>query len=107
MEWTTEKPADPIEVRIYTGADGDFTLYEDENDSYRYEKGVHATIAMHWDDGAKTLTIGAREGSFPGMLAERTFRVVLVGKGRGVGIGESEKAEATVKYNGEKLVVKP
>jgi alpha-D-xyloside xylohydrolase len=100
MEWTAEKPADPIELRIYPGADGNFTLYEDENDSYRYEKGVHATIALHWDDAARKLTLGAREGSFPGMLAERTFRVVLVGKSHGVGIDESAKADATVKYNG-------
>jgi alpha-D-xyloside xylohydrolase len=102
MEWTTEKPADPIELRIYPGADGDFVLYEDENDSYRYEKGAHATIALHWDDAAKALTLGARQGSFPGMLAERTFRVVLVGKDHGVGIGETAKAEATVKYTGAK-----
>jgi alpha-D-xyloside xylohydrolase len=107
MEWTTEKPADPIELRIYPGADGDFTLYEDENDSYRYEKGAHATIALHWDDGARTLTLGAREGSFPGMLAERTFRVVLVNKGHGVGIGESETPEVSVAYKGEKMAVKP
>jgi len=102
MEWTTEKPADPIELRIYPGADGDFTLYEDENDSYRYEKGAYSTIALHWDDAARTLTLGARQGSFPGMLAQRTFRIVLVGKDHGVGIGETAKAEATVKYTGAK-----
>jgi alpha-D-xyloside xylohydrolase len=102
MEWTTEKPADPIELRIYPGADGDFTLYEDENDSYRYEKGARATIDLHWDDGAKTLTLGTREGSFPGMLQERTFRVVVVGSGHGTGIEESDKAEATVSYKGIK-----
>jgi len=107
MEWATEKPADPIELRIYGGADGDFNFYEDENDSYRYEKGAHATIALHWDDGAKTLTIGAREGSFPGMLAQHTFRLVVVGKGHGVGIQESEAAEATVVYKGEKMAVRP
>ena len=107
MEWTTEKPEDPIELRIYPGADGDFTLYEDENDGYDYEKGVHATIGLHWDDGAKTLTIGAREGSFPGMLEKRTFRVVVVGAGHGTGIAASEKADKTVAYSGEKAVVKP
>jgi alpha-D-xyloside xylohydrolase len=107
MEWATQKPADPIELRVYPGADGDFVFYEDENDSYRYEKGAHATVALHWDDAAKTLTLGAREGSFPGMLAEHTFRVVLVSKGLGVGIGESTTAEKTVIYKGAKLVVKP
>jgi alpha-D-xyloside xylohydrolase len=62
---------------------------------------------VHWDDGAKTLTVGAREGSFPGLLTERTFRVVVVGSGHGVGIEESEKAEAEIKYKGEKLAVTP
>jgi alpha-D-xyloside xylohydrolase len=107
MEWTTEKPADPIELRIYPGADGDFVLYEDQNDGYAYEKGAHTTIALRWDEGAKTLTIGAREGSFPGMLKERTFRVVVVGKGHGVGIRESEKVEVEVRYDGGNLVLKP
>jgi len=102
MEWSTEKPADLIELRIYTGADGDFTLYEDQNDGYAYEKGVHATIAMHWDDAAKTLTIGARQGSFPGMLPQRTFRIVLVTKNRGVAIGETVTEDKTVTYMGAK-----
>jgi alpha-D-xyloside xylohydrolase len=96
MEWATQKTEDPIELRVYPGADGDFTLYEDENDGYAYEKGAHATIAMHWDDRGKTLTIGAREGSFPGMLKERTFSVDVVG-------GTSK----AVKYVGEKVAVKP
>jgi len=106
MEWSTEKPADPIEVRVYPGADGDFTFYEDENDGYRYEKGAHATIPLHWDDAAKTLTIGAREGTFPGMLAEHTFRLVIVGSGHGVGVAESDTAEATVVYKGDKTIAK-
>jgi alpha-D-xyloside xylohydrolase len=107
MEWTTEKPADPIELRIYAGADGDFILYEDENENYHYEKGAHATIALHWDDEAKALTLGPREGSFPGMLPVRTFHVVLVAKEHGVGIGESATADATVVYKGGRMVVRP
>jgi alpha-D-xyloside xylohydrolase len=107
MEWTTERPADPIELRIYPGADGDFVLYEDENDGYAYEKGAHATIALHWDDGIKTLTISPREGSFLGMLKERTFKVVVVKGGHGVGIGETEGADSTVSYAGEKVSVRP
>ncbi len=107
MEWTTEKPSDPIELRIYLGADGDFTFYEDQNDGYQYEKGAHATIHLHWDDAARTLTLSDRVGNFPGMLAEHTFRLVVVGKGHGVGIGESEFAEATVVYKGVKLAVRP
>ena len=107
MEWTTEKPEDPIELRIYPGADGDFTLYEDENDNYNYEKGAHATIAMHWDEAAHTLTIGPREGSFPGMLAKRTFRVVLVQPNHRTGITMSAAEEKVVHYTGEKISVQP
>jgi alpha-D-xyloside xylohydrolase len=79
IEWSTEKPADPIELRVFPGADGNFTLYEDENDNYDYEKGVYATIPFRWDDATRTLTIGARRGSFPGMLQTRTFRVAING----------------------------
>jgi alpha-D-xyloside xylohydrolase len=107
MEWSTEKPADPIELRIYPGADGDFTLYEDENDSYNYEKGVHATIPMHWDSEKSTLTIGDRKGQFPGMLQKRTFRVVFVHKDHGEGVAASDEADKVVSYSGTKITVTP
>ena len=107
MEWTTEKPEDPIELRVYPGADGDFTLYEDENDNYNYEKGAHATIPMHWDDAAHTLNIGARKGSFPGMLEKRSFRVVVVGRGHGSGIAPSPASEKTVNYTGAGVSLRP
>jgi len=107
MEWSTEKPADPIELRIYPGADGDFTLYEDENDNYNYAKGAHATIQLHWEDASKTLTIGTREGTFPGMQTEHTFHIVVVGKDHGVGIAESASAGKSVSYKGAKLTVTP
>jgi len=107
MEWTTEKPEDPIELRVYPGADGDFTLYEDENDNYNYEKGAHATIPMHWNDAAHTLNIGARKGSFPGMLEKRSFRVVVVGRGHGSGIAPSPASEKTVNYTGAGVSLRP
>jgi alpha-D-xyloside xylohydrolase len=107
MEWSTEKPADPIEIRVYPGADGDFTFYEDENDNYDYAKGQHATIQLHWDDAAKTLTFGKREGSFPGMQERHTFNVVVVGEARGVGIGDSTAQARGVLYKGDRLVLKP
>ena len=107
MEWSTEKPADPIEVRVYPGADGDFTFYEDENDNYEYTKGQHATIQLHWDDTAKTLTFGARQGSFPGMLEKHRFNVVVVGEGRGAGIGDSTTQANRVVYKGERVALKP
>jgi alpha-D-xyloside xylohydrolase len=107
VEYAAEKAADPIELRVYRGANGSFTLYEDENDNYNYEKGVHATIPIQWDDAAKTLTIGDRSGSFPGMLASRTFRVVFVGADHGVGIGAAPKADQIIPYVGRSVTVKP
>ncbi len=106
-EWATEKPADPIELRIYRGADADFTLYEDENDSYNYEKGMYTTIPLHWDDAKQTLTIGDRRGQFPGMLKDQTFRVVFVSENHGAGIGPEERPDKTVEYAGKQTVVAP
>ncbi len=101
IEYADQKPDGPVEVRVYGGADGSFTLYEDEGDSYRYERGAHTVIPMHWNDAAKTLTIGDREGTFPGMVKNREFRIVLVGPGRGVGEAVSANADAVVDYSGK------
>jgi len=106
-EWSTEKPADPIELRIYPGANGNFTLYEDEGDNYNYENGVYATIPLAWDDAGKTLTIGDRQGHFPGMLANRTLRVVFVGLSHGVGVEPTAQADKIVQYSGTKVTVTP
>jgi alpha-D-xyloside xylohydrolase len=105
LQWTSQKPADPIELRVYTGADGTFTLYEDEGDSYRYEKGAYATIPISWNEATQTLTVGDRKGSFPGMLARRTFHVVWVGPGQGVG-SEEGKSTQTIIYGGQGISVK-
>ena len=105
VQYAAEKPAEPIELRIYAGADGDFTLYEDENDGYAYEKGAFATIAIHWDDTKRLLTIGNREGQFPGMLEQRTFRVVLVSEKTGFGIGASATADKEIRYDGRRSSV--
>lgn len=77
VQWSGEKPWDALEVRIYPGANGRFTLYEDEFDSYRYEQGLYTEIDFRWDDRARRLTIEARRGSYPGMIEQRTFRLLL------------------------------
>jgi alpha-D-xyloside xylohydrolase len=105
VQYATEKPADPIELRIYPGADGSFTLYEDENDNYNYEKGVHATIAFHWDDAKRQLTIDDRLGSFPGMLKERNFKIIIVGKNHGIAVETTDNPDKLVSYHGEKQTV--
>jgi len=107
VEYAAEKPADPIELRVYRDADGSFTLYEDENDNYDYEKGVYATIPIRWDDAARTLTIGDRKGQFLGMLEKRTFHVVFVGEGHGVGIGQTAHPDKIVEYIGKAVTVTP
>jgi alpha-D-xyloside xylohydrolase len=99
VQYSTEKPADPIELRIYPGADANFTLYEDENDNYDYEKGVYATIDFHWDNAKQLLTIDSRKGSFPGMLEARTFNVVVVGKNHGTGV-ELASTDKKISYDG-------
>jgi alpha-D-xyloside xylohydrolase len=104
VESVAGKP-DPIDLRVYAGANGDFTLYEDEGDNYDYEHGAHSVIPIHWDDKSSALTIGAREGSFPGMLEHRTFRVVVVGNGQGTGIASSSEPDATVAYDGKSATV--
>jgi alpha-D-xyloside xylohydrolase len=107
LQYVAEKSADPIELRVYRGANGTFTLYEDENDSYDYEKGIHATIPFSWDDAAHTLTIGERSGAFSGMLEKRTFRVVFVTENHGVGGALTENADKTVEYSGKRITVTP
>ena len=62
VQYAAEKPSDPIELHVYQGADGDFTLYEDDGTTYAYQKGEHATIPLHWNDAHRKLTIGARQG---------------------------------------------
>ncbi len=105
-EYTTEKADEPVELRIYPGADGMFTLYEDEGVNYNYEKGICARIPLLWSDQAKTLTIGDREGQFPGMLNERIFRVVMVRPRHGAGIEATETVDKEVRYSGTSVSVK-
>jgi alpha-D-xyloside xylohydrolase len=106
IQYASEKPADPLELRIYSGADGSFILYEDENDNYHYEQGIYTTIAFQWDDAEKTLTIGSREGNFPGMLTERAFRIVLVRENHGTGIAAESIPDRVIRYDGKRKVVR-
>jgi alpha-D-xyloside xylohydrolase len=106
LEYSNQKPADPIELRVYPGADGDFTLYEDDGLTYDYEKGAYATIPIHWDDAKGALTLGERQGSFPGMLEHRTIKIVWVSEGHGVGVNPAATVDKTVQYEGKALTVK-
>ena len=95
MQYVGEKAWDNLELRVYPGADGSFTLYEDEGDNYNYERGVYSTITFVWNDKARMLTIGSRQGEYPGMLTSRQFTVILPD-------GQSQ----TVDYQGTETTVK-
>jgi alpha-D-xyloside xylohydrolase len=106
IQYTGEKPADPVTLWVCTGADGRFTLYEDDGLTYDYEKKAFATIPVNWDEKKRMLTIGKREGSFKGMLKQRTFNVVLVSKEKTVGFSFTPTADKTISYNGAIVKVK-
>ena len=108
MTWCNEKPADPLEIRLCPGADGQFEIYEDSGDGYGYEKGEHAIIPISWTDKTRTLTFGARQGSFPGMLKQRTIRIAIVRPGHGIGPAAEANPDATFRYDGSetKLILK-
>ena len=82
-------------AQVPVAEDGSFTLYEDEFDNYNYEKGAYTEIPMTWDDSSRRLTIGARRGSYPGMLTKRQFTVRT-----------PDGKEKTVTYTGKKVTVR-
>jgi alpha-D-xyloside xylohydrolase len=102
-EYAGQSPDAPIELRIYRGADGSFNLYNDEGDTYDYEKGAYAIISIHWDDASSTLTLGARTGSYPGMPQHRTFRILLVGPNHGTGMQIAATADKEIRYTGQSV----
>ncbi len=105
IQYTREKAADPIRLMVYTGRDGGFTLYEDEGVNYNYEKGAFSRIPFTYDDQAKTLTIGARTGSFPGMLEKRTFEIVWITPEREAVPELDGKPDRSVVYDGIEVAV--
>lgn len=104
VQYSSEKTWDELEIRIYPGADGTFTIYEDEGDGYNYEKGKYSLIKFSYDHANRRLTIGQRQGKFSGMLAKRTFRIVTVGPNSGRG-DQPMKAQTTVNYDGRQTIV--
>ncbi|HEY1803617.1 MAG TPA: TIM-barrel domain-containing protein [Terracidiphilus sp.] len=100
MQYIGEKPADPVTLYVYAGANGRFTLYEDQGTTFDYEKGAFSEIPIAWDDHTHTLTIGTRTGEFPGMLQQRTFQVVFVSKAHPAGFPFMPSAAKSVQYKG-------
>jgi len=105
VQYSGEKSADTLEIRIYKGADGKFDLYEDEGDNYNYEKGKYTIISFQWDEQQQSLTIGGKQGNYPGSLKKRIFNIVFVSESEGLGITENSKKKE-VSYSGKKIKIK-
>ncbi len=107
MEWSDQKKAELIDLYVYAGKDGSYTLYEDEGTNYNYEKGKYAMIDFKYNDAQKTVTIAARKGAFDGMLQKRRFNIVLVSDNnqQGISLAKAPKGKM-VKYAGKAVTVK-
>lgn len=107
MEWSDQKKAELIDLYVYAGKDGSYTLYEDEGTNYNYEKGKYAMIDFKYNDAQKTITIAARKGAFDGMLQKRRFNIVLVSDNnqQGISLAKAPKGKM-VKYAGKAVTVK-
>ncbi|WPU94866.1 glycoside hydrolase family 31 protein [Mucilaginibacter sabulilitoris] len=106
MQYTDEKPADPISLYVYAGKDGNFTLYEDEGINYNYEKGAFSTIQLSYNEASKTLTIHGRQGGFPGMLSKRRFNIVLIRKDKAVPLNSDSTNTQQINYEGKEVTLK-
>lgn len=104
QQYATEQPQAPYDIRIYPGADARFTMYEDDNETYAYEKGQRSTYDLMWNDGTKTLTIGGRQGTFLGMVRKRQLNVSLMGSAP-LGDKPPTSAAKQVLYDGRRATV--
>lgn len=105
LQYTSEKPADTITLHVYTGKNATFTLYEDENTNYNYEKGAFSNISFNYNEATKLLVVGERKGSFTGMLDNRIFRIVWNSKNKPKALDFNQPADAILKYNGKQISV--
>jgi alpha-D-xyloside xylohydrolase len=105
IQYASEKPAGPIELRIYRGADGTFNLYQDAGDGYDYEKGAHTTIPFRWSEPTRTLMIGDREGAYSEMPARIQINIVWVSNGHGSGLAAVANPDKTIEYSGKAVSI--
>jgi alpha-D-xyloside xylohydrolase len=105
IQYAGQKPPDTLEIRVYKGAAGRFELYEDEGDSYNYELGNYTVIPFKWDEKRHTLTIGEKQGYYPGSLTRRILNVIFVNESEGLGIVPGE-AKKKVVYIGKETKIK-
>ena len=105
IQYCDEQPASQITLYVYAGADGSFQLYEDEGTNYNYERGNYATIDICYNDAERTVTFGKRQGSFNGMLKNRTFNIIFVSKDNAKPLDFNANGKV-VNYSGKAVSVK-
>jgi alpha-D-xyloside xylohydrolase len=104
MQYVNEKPNDTLEIRVYPGANASFELYEDEGDNYGYEQGKYSVISFVWNEKAQRLSIGNRQGDYPGCLRKRVFQVVFVQEDKGTGLTQAKGK--SIRYTGKSVLVR-
>ena len=105
LQYATERPDAPYDIRVYAGANGHFTLYEDDNETYAYEKGAAARYDLVWNDAKATLQISERQGSFPALVKQRPLKITIIGR-KDTRTQASTSSERTVLYDGRRQVVR-
>jgi alpha-D-xyloside xylohydrolase len=105
IEYTDQKPADPLTLLVYTGVDASFELYEDDGNNYDYERGLYSIIPIHWSEKDRVLNLGERQGTFEGMIENRTFRIVFISSDNPVGIDDKSDHYEEISYNGNSLTI--
>ncbi|HAJ80983.1 MAG: xylosidase [Zunongwangia sp.] len=98
VDYAEQKDWSNLKINIYPGADAEFTLYEDENDNYNYEKGAYSEIKFVWDNNKQQLTIEKRQGKFEGMIKNRSFQLHKE-------TAETTKTTKKITYKGDKMVI--
>ena len=104
LQYSNEKAPDPTELRVYRGADGKFTLYEDEGDTYDYEKGRYASYDLVWNDRTHSLIIGPRHGRFTGMIPTRRLNIAVMSERNATGLGAAPPSKSIL-YRGKPVTV--
>ena len=106
IQHTGEGKDGPLTLLVYTGADGRFSLYEDDGTSLGYARGAFSRIPLSYDEASGTLTIGRREGRFPGMAANRSIRVRWASADRPAPVDFDAAPDLTIAYDGRARQVK-
>ncbi len=106
LQYTLEKAPDIITLYVYAGADGEFTLYEDQGENTDYQNGHYSTIRMGYNDAEKTLTLYERQGTYAAMLAKRSFNIVFITPSSPQGYDTIKPKSKLIKYEGKQIKVK-